>query len=210
MAEGRTSRLLIAMPMKPFEQAKSRLAAVLPDDQRERLARALFLRTQRFFATHFSAFDRLVVSPSEEVRDMCTRVQAHCLLEPGLDGLNVAAARAIAWANLRGYDRVLLIPGDVPVWVRSEVNTLLHHGLQHQVVIAQARDGGTNALLLRLPTPFACRYGHDSAAAHRQVAREAGLSAIVCKPPFLAHDLDVPADCAVLAARNSRVLLERP
>lgn len=204
-----TGRVLIAMPMKPFDQAKSRLAEVLADDQRERLARALFLRTQRFFAAHFAEFDRLVVTPSEAVQSVCDRVGAQSLLEPGVDGLNVASARAVQWATERGYTSVLLIPGDVPVWVRSEVNMLLDQGKRHSVVIAQARDRGTNALLLRLPTTFKCCYGANSSNVHLRTARDAGLSAIVCKPPFLAHDLDVPADCAVLISNRLGALVER-
>lgn len=196
------SRMLVAMPMKPFDQAKSRLSGVLADEQRDRLARALFLRTQRFFAVHFAGFDRLVVTPSEVVRSVCERVSTRCLLEPALDGLNIASERAVQWATERGYESVLLIPGDVPVWVRSEVNMLLDHGTKYSAVIAQARDNGTNALLLRLPTAFSFCYGPNSSNAHLRAARDAGISAVVCKLPFLAHDLDVPADCAVLAARR--------
>lgn len=204
-----TRRVLVAMPMKPFDQAKSRLAEVLADDQRERLARALFLRTQRFFAAHFAELHRLVVTPSEDVQRVCDRVGTESLLEPGLDGLNVASMRAVQWATERGYTSVLLIPGDVPVWVRSEVNMLLDQGKRHNLVIAQARDGGTNALLLQLPTPFKCCYGPNSSNVHLRIARDTGLSVIVCKLPFLAHDLDVPADCAVLASNRQGALVER-
>jgi 2-phospho-L-lactate guanylyltransferase len=189
------SRVLVAMPMKPFDQAKSRLADVMPREQRERLARVLFLRTQRFFATHFGDFDRLVVTPSQGVKHACRRIGAECLMEPGVEGMNVAAMRAIGWAAERGYSKILLIPGDVPVWMRSEVHMLIGLGNRHDVVIARARDGGTNALLLGLPNQFQCSYGSNSSLVHQQAALDAGLTAWVCKPPFLAHDLDVPADC---------------
>jgi 2-phospho-L-lactate guanylyltransferase len=183
------------MPMKPFAQAKSRLADALSPSRRERLARALFLRTQRFFAARFPDADRLVVTPSTEVREACWRVGAQCLLEPRLDGLNVAAARAVNWACIQGYDQVLIVPGDVPVWMQSEARVLFELGHEHDVVIAKARDGGTNALLLRLPTPFEFHYGPGSAGAHQLGAQAAGISAVICQLPFLAHDLDVPADC---------------
>jgi 2-phospho-L-lactate guanylyltransferase len=190
------------MPMKPFAQAKSRLAAAMSPVQRERMVHALFLRTQRFFAIQFPDFDRLVVTPSVQVREACWRIGARCLLEPRLDGLNVAANRGLDWACKQGYERVLIVPGDVPVWMRGEVNTVLELGGRHDVVIAKARDGGTNALLLRLPADsFDFRYGPDSAAAHLRAALAAGLSAATCQPPFLAHDLDVPADCLLDRAR---------
>lgn len=197
-----TERVLVVTPMKAFDQAKSRLAEVMADSQRERLARALFLRTQRFFASHYAGFDRLVVTPSPLVAQLARQVGTGALLEPGADGLNVACGRAIRWATGHGYSSILLIPGDVPVWVRREVNVLLDHGRRHRVVIAQSRDGGTNALLLKLPTAFNCRYGPDSSHMHLRSARDAGLSAVLCKLPFLAHDLDVPADCAILASKR--------
>jgi 2-phospho-L-lactate guanylyltransferase len=190
-----SNRILVAMPMKPFIEAKSRLANTLPQPQRERLARSLFLSTQRFFASEFPQFDRLVVTSSSEVQGECWRVGARCLLESSVAGLNVAAARAVDWACMQGYDKLLLIPGDVPVWMRGEVRALFDAGREHDVVIARARDGGTNALLLRLPTPFEFRYGPDSAAGHLHVAQTAGLSVITYQLPFLAHDIDVPADC---------------
>lgn len=204
-----TNKTLVAMPMKAFDQAKSRLAEVMTDDRRERLARSLFLRTQRFFASNFAGFDRLVVTPSRRVCDECSRVGAQALLEPGVEGLNAASQRAIRWATEQGYANILLIPGDVPVWIRSEVRQLLEHARSHDVVIAQARDGGTNALLVRLPTDLRVAYGVNSSNVHLQNAVANRLSAIICKQPFLAHDLDVPADCAILASRRPGRLLER-
>ncbi len=195
-----TERTLVVMPMKPFAVAKTRLSAALSPTQRERLVRALFFRTQRFFATQFRGFDRLVVTPCSGVRVACDRAGATCLLEPGLDGLNAAAQRARVWATEQKYARMLLIPGDVPVWIRAEVNQLLDAAQQHDVAIARARDGGTNAMLMRLPSAMAFCYGLQSAKRHADAAVAAGQTTVTCRLPFLAHDLDVPSDCLVLTA----------
>lgn len=200
-----TGRVLVAMPMKPFESAKTRLAPLLSAPQRERLVRALFFRTQRFFATRFGEFERLVVTPSLAVLDASRRAGALGLLEPGLEGLDAAAARACRWAAEHGYAKVLLIPGDIPVWICAEVQQLLAEGARHDVVVARARDGGTNALLVRVPTVLRFSYGQNSSELHYLAARGAGLSAVVCRPPFLAHDLDVPADCLLPIACNGAV-----
>ncbi|WP_326537924.1 2-phospho-L-lactate guanylyltransferase [Pseudorhodoferax sp.] len=190
----------VVIPMKPFALAKSRMAAAMTPPQRQRLVRALFLRTQRFFATQFPRMDRVVVTPCPAVQALCARVGATAILEPGLDGLDAAAARARGWATERGYGRMLLVPGDIPVWTRREVHALLAAGAAHEVVVARARDGGTNALLLALPNRMPFRYGPQSAARHAQAAADAGHSVAVCRLPFLAHDLDVPGDCLVLSA----------
>lgn len=192
--------LLVAMPMKAFDQAKSRLSPAMTPAQRQRLSRSLFGRTQVFFSGCFPAMDRLVVTPSQEVRALALASGAAVALEVSPQGLNAAAQRAIEYAGAHGYRQLLIIPGDIPVWLRTEVQALLALGSRHEVVIARARDGGTNALLLRLPTPLRCAYGEESAQRHESMARSAGLSVAVCQPPFMAHDIDRPQDCLLCYA----------
>jgi 2-phospho-L-lactate/phosphoenolpyruvate guanylyltransferase len=197
------TRTVVAMPVKSFDSAKSRLAGTMPGARRERLARALFLRTQRFFASSFPEFDRVIVTPSVDVQKLCERVAAKCVLEPRLEGLNKAAERATDWATLQGYDRIVVIPSDIPVWIRSEVNLLLDCAASHDVVVARAHDGGTNALVITLPARFEFCYGPNSAARHLESAWSSGLSAAACRPLFLSHDLDTPEDCLVYAVSRS-------
>lgn len=194
--------LLVALPMKAFDQAKSRLSPAMAPAQRQRLSRALFGRTQAFFGACFPALDRLVVTPSQEVRAAALAGGAAVALEPSPQGLDAAAQQALDYASAHGYAQLLIIPGDIPVWLRTEVRALLALGERHEVVIARARDGGTNALLLRLPTRFRCAYGEDSARRHADAARSAGLSVAVCQLPFMAHDIDRPQDCLLHRSRT--------
>ena len=197
-----TPSLLVALPMKAFDQAKSRLSPAMAPAQRQRLSRALFERTLAFFGDCFPGMDRLVVTPSPQVRDTARACGAAVTLEPAPQGLDAAAQRAIDYAAEHGYRQLLIIPGDIPVWLRSEVQALLALGGRREVVIARARDGGTNALLLRLPTPLRCAYGEDSARRHADAARSAGLSVAVCQLPFMAHDIDRPQDCLLHRSRT--------
>ena len=75
-------------------------------------------------------------------------------------------------------------------------------------MLARARDGGTNALLLRpgVSLPFA--FGADSCSRHLAAARAAGLAARVIERAGLSLDLDRPEDIAACLARagNSRTL----
>lgn len=197
-----TQPLLVALPMKAFDQAKSRLAPAMAPAQRQRLSRALFERTLAFFDHCFPGMDRLVVTPSPQVREAALARCASVALEPSAQGLDAAAQHAIEYAAVHGYRQLLIIPGDIPVWLRTEVQALLALGERREVVIARSRDGGTNALLLRLPTRFRCAYGEDSAQRHAHAARGAGLSVAVCQPPFMAHDIDRPQDCLLHRTRT--------
>jgi 2-phospho-L-lactate guanylyltransferase len=193
-------KTLVAMPMKDLREAKTRLAAALSAAERAQLARDLFHRSQEFFARQFPEFTRLVVTPSEEIARLACAGGAWVLKEGGAGGLNCAADSAFGWARDAGFDRLLLVPGDIPVWLVGEVAALLEEGRRASIAIARAHDGGTNALLidLRRVSEFAFRYGVDSAARHRQWCRSRGVSHAVAHLPFLSRDVDTEEDYLLL------------
>lgn len=197
-------KTLVAVPMKDPHDAKTRLAAALPPAARVRLALHLFHRSQDFFARHFPAFDRLVVTPSAEVARHAEGCGAQVLKETAASGLDAAAGAALRWARAAGYERLLLVPADIPVWLAGEVESLLQAGGATDVVIARAHDGGTNALLvdLRRVPHFEFRYGPDSARRHEQACLAAALRCVVAQLPFLGRDLDTADDCRLLPSAD--------
>lgn len=194
-------KTLLVLPMKSAAQAKTRLSPAMSPQRRAHLALTLFDRAQNFFAAHFPQFDRLVVTPSQDIALRALQAGAQVLLEPAAQGLDPAAARALAWAQARGYERLLLVPTDIPVWLLREAHALLHMGTQADLVIARAHDGGTNALLLdlRRVRHFQFHYGPDSARRHARAAQMAGLRVHQCCLPFMSRDIDTPDDCLVMS-----------
>nr|WP_233287364.1 hypothetical protein [Bradyrhizobium oropedii] len=148
--------------MKDPAESKTRLAGTLTAAQRERMALALFRRAQTVFAMQFSYFERLVVTPSARIVTEATACNAAALVEESTRGLNSAAQSVFIWAKARGFDRLLIVPADIPVWLRSEVDELLDDGRKYDLVVARAHDGGTNALLIDLVRAerFEFCYGH--------------------------------------------------
>ncbi|MGY3573069.1 2-phospho-L-lactate guanylyltransferase [Bradyrhizobium sp. USDA 4504] len=194
-------KTVVAMPMKDPAESKTRLAGALTAGQREQMALALFRRAQTFFATQFPAFERLVVTPSPRIANESTASSAVTLMENETRGLNRAAQTAFMWAKTRGGDRLLVVPADIPIWLRSEMDELLEEGRKHDVAIARAHDGGTNALLINLRRVNGIEfcYGPDSAKRHADAASAAGVSSITRQWPFLGHDIDTAGDCLVLS-----------
>ncbi|MES2999638.1 MAG: 2-phospho-L-lactate guanylyltransferase [Pseudomonadota bacterium] len=201
-------KTVVAIPMKDAAESKTRLAGAMSAVQRERMALALFRRAQTFFAVQFPGFERLVVTPSPRIAAMATDAGAVSLMEQGPCGLNHAAGCAFRWAREHGFDRLLVVPADIPVWLRAEVDELLEHGRTHPLVIARAHDGGTNALLIDLTQAvhFDFRYGPDSASRHGQAAADAALCSTTRTWPFLSHDIDTVDDCLVLAQELSLLI----
>ena len=79
---------------------------------------------------------------------------------------------------------------------------MIEAGRKSAVVIAEAKDGGTNALLLRPPTvlQFAFATARPSAAFHADHARNAGIEPAIVRRPGLARDIDTPDDLQALVS----------
>jgi 2-phospho-L-lactate guanylyltransferase len=91
---------------------------------------------------------------------------------------------------------------DLPYLAADDIAALIEAGRGSPVVIAEAKDGGTNALLVRPPTilEFSFATGQPSARRHAERASAAGLEPVIVKRPGLARDIDTPADLAALAS----------
>ncbi|RXH41723.1 2-phospho-L-lactate guanylyltransferase [Bradyrhizobium zhanjiangense] len=198
-------KTVVAIPMKDPAESKTRFADALTATQREKMALTLFRRAQSFFSTQFPDFERLVVTPSPRIATEATACSAVALVEESTRGLNKAAQSAFIWAKTGGFDRLLIVPADIPIWLRSELDELLDDGRRFDVVVARAHDGGTNALLINLIRADRLEfcYGLDSARRHADAASAASLSSITRQWPFLGHDIDTVGDCLVLSQKLS-------
>jgi len=195
---------LLVIPLKPFTLAKSRLAGALNPHERKQLARALFMRSEQFFASAFAAMPRLVVTAEREAAALCSP-GTQILHEAHAEGLDRAAEQARNFAYAQGCAQMLIASADIALWRQTEVLELLQAGERYDLVIARAHDGGSNALLLRLPASgFAFAYGEHSARAHQQLARQAGLSCCLLDLPLLSRDLDRPADLLLWQVKQNR------
>ncbi|MEQ1940856.1 coenzyme F420-0:L-glutamate ligase [Mesorhizobium sp. VNQ89] len=181
--------------MKDPAEAKSRLRPVLANDAREGLALLLFDNTLAFLtARHQGPIG--VVTRSPVVAQRAAVQGATVISEPEAGDLNAAAGLAAAWAAGIGADALLVLHADIPTLVESEIMALLAAGVRAPVVIAQSRDGGTNALLVSPPDAIAFHFGRQSAEAHEAAAKAAGLGVEVLALAHLSRDIDRPEDLA--------------
>jgi 2-phospho-L-lactate guanylyltransferase len=180
------------VPIRAGSTAKQRLAHVLGPDERRDLVRTMF----EHVVSVLQACDLRVVALSP--RPLAT----HSTLETWTDtasGLNAALDAAV----LRAGPPVLIVHADLPFVTPDDIEQVLDTA--GDVVIARARDGGTNALLMR--TCIRCAFGASSALAHASRARAAGLRASVIDRPALALDVD---DEATLTAASTAWGARRP
>lgn len=181
------------IPVKELAQAKARLAPVLDDGARRRLALALF-RDVLAAALACPALDAVaVVTRDEEVLTLAGEAGAEGLPEPG--GLNEALTSAAETLAVRGTGRLVVLAADLPLATSDDIAAVAQ--ARADVAVAPSRDGGTNALALP-PRRIAFRFGADSARRHLAGVEEAGLQSLRLDLANLAFDLDTPEDLAQL------------
>ncbi|WP_191601213.1 2-phospho-L-lactate guanylyltransferase [Marinomonas algicola] len=184
----------IVIPMKSPKRAKQRLSAHLSNAERESLALALFKKTLAFFQRHFPQLETLVVSESRSVLALAETYDAHTLFDDGRQGLNGALNRACTWVKQAGFSQQLIIPSDIAVLDQMEITALLQASENAQVVIALAKDGGTNALLTSPPDAIDFMYGHHSAQMHQANAVANAITCDCLQLPHLSLDIDLSHD----------------
>lgn len=193
------------VPVKALDAAKSRLAAALRPDERQRLMLAM-LTDVLMVLRRCAAIDRIAVVTDD--RDARHRAQAEgaAVIPEGPAGSHSGAAlRGIAGAALP-TDRVLLVPADCPLIDPTELTELLTRNPSPAVVVIPDRHGsGTNALLLSPPDVIDPAFGEGSRERHMTLARAEGVEAVVTVVPSLALDVDTPDDLAALKAQLSLV-----
>ena len=188
--------LAVAILMKDPQFSKTRLQGALAPELREGLSLLMFRNTlehvQNWCVT--SKEDRVlgVVTPSDKIARMAVDHGAEVVSERTPAGIDAASERAVSWAEAQGAEALLLMHADLPLVSEAELDALRDAAQQVDVVIASSNDGGTNALMLSLPSRIAFGFGADSAARHVRHARAAGASHLTLQLPGLAQDLDTP------------------
>ncbi len=158
---------MILVPIKNTNTAKQRLASVLDQSARTKLAQAMLhdvltalhnwesrpavgIVTSDLFATNLAEEYGFEVIPDPE--------------NPGETGAIEMATRICVE---RGEDSTLVIPADIPLIQPWEFDEIMRHAPQQGSVLVPAGDGrGTNAAFRRPANLFPLRFGNDSFKPH--------------------------------------------
>jgi len=179
------------IPAKEPATGKGRLAGVLDDGERARLAEAMLAHVV-MMASKARGIDRVcLLGPARPGLDAGVTM----LADPG-GGLNAAATTALAYAYVEGVSRAIIIHADLPQLTTLDCE-LLAAAPEAAIAIAPDRHGiGTNALSLPLPQASGFRFffGPGSFAAHQGEAARLGLKIETIQSHGLERDIDEPSD----------------
>jgi len=193
--------IVAVVPVKPLRRGKSRLAAVLDDEERYRLNCYLFTHTLKVLKQVPELERILVVSRDTAALALAREHGAHTLQEPSDSQLNLALKRTTVLLRSTAVSTVVILPADLPLLAVEDVQALLAalpepEGL---VLAPNAQETGTNGLAVRPPDRVEYRYGPNSFAQHLAYAREVGLPVAIVRRPGLQYDVDWPEDLRLVA-----------
>jgi 2-phospho-L-lactate guanylyltransferase len=180
----------VLVPVKRFAEAKVRLAAALPPDERAALARemaAAVLLAARPLPV-------AVVCDDVDVAQWARLRGALVVWEPGR-GLNGAVQAGVDQLAVAGVRRVVVAHADLP---RAAGLARIASG-DGVVLVPDRRHNGTNVVVVPTDAGFRFSYGPGSFDRHLDEARRLGLAVEVVDDPLLAFDVDLPDDLVALA-----------
>jgi 2-phospho-L-lactate guanylyltransferase len=140
-----------------------------------------------------------VVTADRAAESIAASERVTVLHDGAQTGQSAAALIGIRHALEKGYERVLLVPGDTPLLQPREVAAIID-APQGLVIVADRHGTGTNALVLAPPDAIEPAFGADSFARHTAAAQAAEVAYQAEDVPSLALDVDTPGDLAALAA----------
>lgn len=194
------------LPVKNFENAKTRLAPALSPEERRALFR-LMVEDVLAAMCASSLAGVLVLTNEPEAIALAARYGARREGEPENLGQSEAVARAMGLLEAEGIAAALQLPGDIPGVSPAEIHTLVRaHTVDEgrAMTIVQAHDfRGSNALAVSPPSLIPFHFGHDSFQPHLAEARAIGVEPrILTGLPGIALDIDTAEDLAKLLARD--------
>jgi 2-phospho-L-lactate/phosphoenolpyruvate guanylyltransferase len=184
------------VPVKPLDQAKSRLSPVLALHDRRALQLAMAEDVLAALGKATSLTGTVVVSSAPEIATYIAGIpHAQAISDEG-GGLNAAIRRGIQWVAKRGASWVFVVPADIPLIKPAEVDLAVVRAVaRRQAIAVPDRHGtGTNGLLLRTMDRDKVAFGPGSLAHHRRL-----LDATVLPLDSFAIDVDTPEDLELFA-----------
>ena len=176
----------VLVPLKRLDDAKTRLADVLPPENRAALMLELL--------------EGVLAAVREADVGPVTIVSGEPLTPNGVPrfddgGLPWNDALAAAMREVVAEPIAAVVSADLPRVSAADVRALVAATPDRGMAIARALDGGTNAVSMRPAGAVMTHFGEpQSAAVHAYATAGAGLAARILDVPGLAFDVDTPAD----------------
>ena len=186
---------MILVPIKNTNTAKQRLASVLDQSARTKLAQAMLHDVLTALHNWESRPAVGIVTSDLFAANLAEEYGFEVIPDPENPGETGAIEIATRLCVERGEDNTLVIPADIPLIQPWEFDEIMRRAPQQGSVLVPAGDGrGTNAAFRRPANLFPLRFGNDSFKPHHAAALATGKPCVVLSLPGIAVDVDNPED----------------
>ena len=194
------------VPVKETAGAKQRLAAVMAQETRQKLALVMLEDVLSALAGARGLAGIAVVTIDAAAQDLCARYGVRVLADNAMAGHTAAVMAAAHTLVAEGASGMLTVPGDIPLVTADEISRLLSmHGTAPAFTIVPARDErGSNAVLMSPPGAVPLKFGNDSFLPHIAAAERLNIKPAILRMPGIGLDIDRPDDLADFLRMRSR------
>jgi 2-phospho-L-lactate guanylyltransferase len=201
---------MILIPVKSLANAKQRLAAMLDQSTRTRLAQAMLFDVLETLHGCITPTEVSLVTSDPFALELARRFEFQIIPDHANRSQTDAIEMATRFCEERGIESTFVIPADIPLIHASEIENILQAAPVEGSVLVPAADGrGTNAALRRPAGLFPLRFGNDSFKPHLAAARATEKPCVVLSLPGIALDIDNPSDLRQLAEAPGETRAQR-
>jgi len=200
------------VPVKPLRRGKSRLSAVLTEEERTFLNFSMLGNTMKALSG-VKAIDKiLVISRDPAALTLAREFGARTVQEDSTSELNLALQRATVVAQLYSAQSVLVLPADLPLITPERITALIELASKPPMIVItpDRRHEGTNALLMNPVGLINYTYGPNSFQRHIEQANRYHVRVEIFEDPSLGLDLDVPEDLDLLRQMETEAAQVEP
>jgi 2-phospho-L-lactate/phosphoenolpyruvate guanylyltransferase len=190
------------VPVKKFENAKTRLSPVLRPDERVRLSSLMLAQTLKVLAAVPSLQQIVVVSSDRRAGEIAAKHSAKFLREEKESDVNSAVMLADSYSARESADATIVIPQDLPLLDAADISMACELAEKEDrcvVITPSLRYDGTNLLLRKPPEVMKTLYDSDSYESHVRTATELGIPVKLFFSKRVMCDVDTPEDARQLA-----------
>ncbi len=194
------------VPVKRFENAKTRLSPILDMDDRILLSSLMLEDTVKILSSIGSLTQVVIVSADKRAEEMATKHGINFLWEEKENGVNAAVALAESYCIREAAEATVVIPQDLPLLDATEVSQacqLAENESRCIVICPSLRYDGTNMLLRKPPSVIATFYDTDSYNMHVKAALKLGIPVKRLFSKSVMYDIDTPEDAQQLTKEKA-------
>lgn len=184
------------IPIKPLDDAKSRLADVLSAAQRRELVIALFAHTVKCLQETGKFEGIAVITADALVWELSRSLGIEVIEECAPSNLNLSLAKAMEWLKPRMVHSLMILPGDLPYLSSRLLADMVSEAekINLMMVSPDQNLSGTNALHVTPKEGLAFEFGEDSFMRHVHLARRMNYNLKIYMSDQLKVDIDTPDD----------------